>query len=140
MRNHIVEIGDKHGRAFKVQISTPTTPGQVVSNLAHMDMGTFELLPGGVHRISGNYPTGTWRSIDKGFITEHNGRVVPARSHDGSGRTTEDIYLESALKAWGVKLFDYQDIWGVNDQGTGFVGQYWALGFDVGKFEWALVD
>ena len=74
---------------------------------------------------------------------------MPVRSLDGSARTNMDVYLETGdagdsevvpITKWGIKIFHYEDILSVNDEGTGFVGQPWVLAFDVGKFEWKRVD
>ena len=79
---------------------------------------------------------GSWRTLDKGLIRYNSGKTIPTSGYGGSD---DDILLVSSEGTWGLKLDDYQDFWGLNDEGTGEVLQRWALQIKPGKISWALV-
>ncbi len=119
MRNHTVKIGDKSGRSFKMEVSTPSTWS----------------------RLKLNAYDGNWRTIDKGFIKINSGDA--RRYHSGEDATTANLYLrepEADEAEYGIILYKYDDWSGTNDEGIGFIKQNWVLGIEPGHVTWALVD
>jgi hypothetical protein len=139
VRNHTVEIGDRAGHSFKIEISTLSALGLLKDALAG-NQKEFQPRITGVSRQREVFyakPDGDWRVADKGFIRYNSGTV--ARNHSGKGDlTTSDVMLLNLDGTWGMKLFEYEDQSGVNDEGEGFVIQPWVLGFPPGKFSWTL--
>ena len=109
MSTHTVEIGDGNGKSFKISVA--------------MD---FRYRNGG-----------TWRTLDKGFIRFNSGQVESVDVTGWGG--TVHIRLVSSEGSWGIQLDNYQDFWGVNDDGTGSVSQAWVLGLAPGRISWVIV-
>ncbi len=112
MADYVIQIGDENGVSFKVVVTITTT------------------LAG----FSGN---GTWRSKDKGYISHTSGEVK--RQKSSGTQTTKHIYLYSPEGKWGIRLNDFHDWLGANDQGSGVLEQTWALAITPGRISWALV-
>ena len=113
MANYIVEIGDEKGNSFKISVSVVTT-------------------------FSGPLTSGSWRTIDKGYIRYNSGAVQKVTSNG-------DVFVEHLLlyrsdNTWGIRLNDFNDLWGANDQGNGAILQPWVLSFEPGRISWALVE
>jgi hypothetical protein len=114
MGKHTVEIGDDKGNSFKITVDIS---------------------------YSGVSTQGSWRSLDKGSIRYNSG--VSKKNMTPGTLTGADLYLYGlgGLDAgWGLKLNEWDDIGGVNDQGTGTLQQAWVLGASAGKISWALAD
>ena len=111
MANYIVEIGDEKGNSFKISVS--------------MSM------------LNSWASTGSWRTIDKGYI-RHNSGVAERESSPGE-LTVKHFLLYSSDNTWGIRLNDFEGFWGANDEGTGFIHQPWVLSFEPGRISWALV-
>jgi hypothetical protein len=138
VRNHTVEIGDRAGHTFKIEISTLSALGLAKERLARNQKVSFPAITGvSAENIHGAWPDGDWRVVDKGFIHYNSGKVVTNRSGKGD-ISTYDVMLLNLDGTWGIKLFEYEDTFGVNDEGEGFVIQPWVLGFPPGKFSWTL--
>ena len=138
MRNHTVELSDKAGKSCKIRISTPSAGTKIWHGI------TSDMLDEGPK-------TGDWRTLDKGFIRYDSGETYSYKS-DNEEYTTRDCYLLSIggieLRhfygkehgKYGIKLFEYEDWNGVNNDGEGFVIQQWVLSFTVGRITWAVID
>ena len=114
MGKHTVEIGDDNGNSFKI---------------------TVDISYSGVHT------EGSWRSLDKGSIKYNSGK---SKKEQTAGTITgADLCLfgmDGINAGWGIRLDEWDDIGGVNDQGTGTLVQAWVLDAKPGKISWALVD
>lgn len=140
MRNHTVEIGDRKGNSFKLRIATPQN-WEAVREIytGDTDKYSYRMTESKTGKSDyGRIMGGNWRSIDKGFIRFNSGNVLKANS--GTTATTRDLYLLNLDATWGMKLFNYEHYWGVNDSGTGFVIQSWVLNLAEGRFSWSLID
>ena len=114
MATYTVEIGDNEGHSFKIKVSITTT-------------------------LTGA-STGTWRTLDKGFIRYNSGPAYNQPSH--SGLTSDrDVVLcnNEDDEHYGIKFDLFHDWFGANDQGSGEIIQPWVLSFKSGKISWALV-
>ncbi len=119
MRNHTVEIRDKRGRSFKIDISTP-------SFWTRLKLNAYD---------------GNWRTIDKGFIKINSGDA--RRYHSSEDTTTANLFLsepDDDMANYGIILYKYDDWSGTNDDGRGFVLQSWVIGLAPGSVTWALAD
>lgn len=112
MANYIVEIGDEKGTSFKISVS--------------MSM------------LNSWAATGSWRTIDKGYIRYNSGAAQ--RQQSPGELTVRHYLLYSSDNTWGIRLNDFESIWGANDEGTGIIVQAWVLSFPVGRISWALVE
>ena len=115
MRNHKVEIGDTNGNAAIIFISTPNAVGSLYNN------------------------QGNWRAIDKGYIRYNDGYIVRNRS-DQQSTTSNLVFYTKASTGFGLWFDDYEDIWSVNDSGTGSIYTPWCLKLKPGKITWTLLD
>jgi hypothetical protein len=111
MANYTVEIGDEKGNSFKISVSTITTFGK--------------------------FSTGSWRTIDKGYIRYNSGTV--GKKISNGEFCVEHLLLCTNDNTYGIQLNDFENIWGANDEGTGFIKQSWVLSFEPGRISWALV-
>jgi hypothetical protein len=91
-----------------------------------------------VQHYFSNQSPGNWRTIEKGALRFNSGNVY-ATVKPGTS-STDDIYLANLDGTWGMKLFEYADMAGVNDEGIGFVIGPWIMNFGEGRFSWTLVD
>lgn len=112
MGNYIVEIGDEKGDSFKISVS--------------MSM------------LNSWATTGSWRTIEKGYIRYNSGAVQRQKSN--GELTVRHFLLYNSDNAWGIRLNDFEGFWGANDQGTGLILQPWVLIFPPGRISWALVE
>jgi hypothetical protein len=112
MANYVVEIGDDEGHSFKVSVDLVTT-------------------------LTGN-STGSWRSLDKGFI-RYNSGAAKNQTADGGGLSDRDVVLLNRDGTWGVRFNFFHDWVGANDQGNGTILQPWILNFKAGPISWVLV-
>lgn len=114
MGRHIVEISDSDGNSFKLSINIGYT---------------------GVNTV------GSWRSLDKGWIRYNSG--LSKKKQTAGTITGADLRLygtEGIAAGWGIILYEWDDIGGTNDEGTGSIAQRWVLGAKPGKISWALVE
>jgi len=110
MRTHTVELGDKSGHSFKIEVSMPSYWARWLAVYT-----------------GGDTSWGGWRSIDKGFIRYHGGKAERSRRHyTGTDLTTANLYLYNMDGKWGIQLFDYDYSSGTNDAGEGNRGR-WAF-------------
>ncbi len=112
MSKHTIEISDEDNKSFKIILSIG---------------------------YSGN-SIGSWRSLDKGFIKFNGGRVRYLTS-EGTQTTNHVMLFEDPQSEFsGLRLNDYSDWLGVNDQGMGYLWQTWAIGLKPSRISWILVD
>ena len=114
MSRHTVEIGDSDGNTFQITV-----------NIGY----------------SGVHTEGSWRAIDKGWI-RYNSGLAKKDQTDGT-LTGADLYLygpDGVGAGWGIRLNEWDDYGGVNDQGTGVLVQAWVVGAKPGRITWALVE
>jgi hypothetical protein len=111
MATYIIEIGDEKGGSFKTSVSISTLDG-----------------------ASG----GSWRTIDKGHIRYNSGAVE--KQNSPGELAVRHLLFYSNDNTWGIRLNDFQDLWGANDEGTGLILQPWVLSFPPGRISWALVE
>ena len=114
MSKHIVELGDNDGNSFKISI-----------NIGYSGVNT----------------EGSWRVLDKGSIRFNSG--VAKKSMTKGTLTGADLYLygtDGFGAGWGIRFDAWDDIGGVNDEGTGQLMQAWVLNEKPGKVSWALAD
>lgn len=109
MANYVVEIGDGDGKSFKISLSVPF--------LAYMN--------------------GSWRTLDKGYI-RYNSGATQVENSTGT-LSSQHLYLYQSDNTWGIRLNDFRDISGANDEGTGIIVHPWVLNFSYGRISWALV-
>jgi hypothetical protein len=111
---YTVEIGDDEGKSFKISVSITTT-------------------------FSGR-STGSWRTLDKGFIRYNSGTAYNQVPDSGGGPTDRDVILVATDdEHWGIKLGLFHDWVGANDQGSGQIVQPWVLSIKAGTISWVLV-
>ena len=137
MRNVYISIMDKSGNAFTLYVSTPST------SKGFWDAYTKGLVWGGVSN------TGSWKSMKLGFIRYNFGKTR-VRSSDNGDATTRDLLILSpdgeGIKTYdgqdrfGMQLFEYQDTFGINDEGEGTVIQPWVLGISPGRIRWEKIE
>ena len=115
MSKHTVEIGDDEGNSFKISI-----------NIGYIGIST----------------EGSWRSMDKGWIRYNSGLSKKQRTNGWNpGETNLFLYQsEGTAIGPGIRLDKWDDLTGVNDQGTGEIAQPWVTGAKPGKISWALVE
>ena len=138
-----MRIGDRKGKSFKIHIATPTN-WDLIKNVYVADHNSYRYPMTG-SRIGksefGKIRGGNWRAVDKGFIRYNSGKIISTNSGVREGDlTTNDLYLMNLDGSWGIKLFEYEYVWNVNEAGNGFVIQPWVLQMTVGRFSWTLVD
>src|SRR5436305_904920 len=145
MRVHTIEIADRAGNTFRMEVSTIRSAGRVRDVFAG-DYDRLDIPMTGIKNDDGKvghividhaFNNGSWRVLDKGFLRFNSGRAVTRYSKDV---TTRDVILMNMDGTWGMKLFDYEDVIGVNSEGTGTVAQPWVLQAKDGRFSWALTD
>lgn len=111
MADYIVEIKDSNDVSFKIAVSIITTYSPRKS--------------------------GSWRAKGDGFICINSGE---ARKEDSHGTlTTVHLLLCGPNGTWGIRLNDFNDVIGANDEGSGVLQQAWALALTPGKISWKLV-
>lgn len=113
MANYIIEIKDSKDVSFKIAVTITTS-------------------------FSGLSGSGSWRAKGDGFICINSGE---AKKEPSSGTlTTSNLLLCGQNGTWGIRLNDFNDWLGANDEGSGFLQQSWALALTPGKISWKLVN
>ena len=112
MSKYKVEIGNEHGQSFRISLVLP------------------------FNRLA----IGSWRTNNKGFICHNSGPTESGKS-DGTITGVHLTLFQSnrPLTYYGIRLNDFEDLWGVNDQGTGRIAQSWVLQFKWDVITWSLV-
>jgi hypothetical protein len=132
MRDNIIEIGDTKGRAFRIEVWTPSAWTRV------------KFWNGG-----GRYHRGDWRAVDKGFIRYNSGDAYRFYGYSNPdvvnlwiGLAGDFDHLDDAkLFKWpGIALYDYDDWDGTNSNGKGYIEQPWVLGLAPGEITWTRLD
>ena len=82
------------------------------------------------------FSNGSWRTLDKGYIRYNSGPTNPTEGFAGDD---DDLLLVSKEGTWGLRLDDYQDFWGVNEQGSGELLQGWSLNMKPGTISWTKI-
>jgi hypothetical protein len=123
MRKNEIEIVDSKGHMLIMRIWTP-------SFWTAMRRG---------FQSKRHYHAGDWEALTYGFIKYKEGDTLTKGESGFSGRSLliggpdsidEDVFH------WGMKLHDYDDVWGTNDKGLGEVAQWWCLHFEPGEIKW----
>ena len=111
MSKHTIQISDEDGKSFNVIVSI----GYV------------------------GWSVGDWRSVEKGFIRYTQGRVEYEMT---TVPTVRDLWLYDSPQSiyHGLRLNDYANGAGVNNQGMGYLWQPWVLDFKPHRISWVLVD
>lgn len=112
MSTHTILIKDDFGKSFKVAVSL----GWV------------------------GFSIGTWRSLDNGSISVPFGTVKTGASQ--GTLTSQHIYLSRNTQDtyWGIRLNDFRDVLGINDQGMGEIADSWAISLRPNRISWMIVD
>lgn len=108
--SYIVEIGNSSGQSFKIKF----------------DLGFW------------GSSEGTWLTLDKGQIRYNSGWNRKINSH--GTLTTMHVLLFNSENMWGIRLNDFTDYAGANDQGNGILLQPWSLVFKPDVISWILID
>lgn len=131
MRHNLVQIEDKKGRTFHIEVWTP---------------GKNRIKYAFTKSINRAVHEGEWRAIDRGFIRFAGGSAW--RTNVEGWNPTADLYLGPAFGTieqsdeigvnfrWGIRLSSYDNSFGTNDIGTGEILQPWVLGFEPGMIRW----
>jgi hypothetical protein len=138
MKDNTIEILGSHGRAFFLEIWTPST----ATNLKFWRCDRTR------------YQDGDGETIDKGFIrfncgdaflADRRSPVFLGYCFSGNSETFKDLFLgepgavdghDYELFKWGMVLYDYVDVYGVKDSGRGVVKQNWVLALEPGDIWW----
>lgn len=108
--SYIVEIGNSSGQSFKIKL----------------EVGFW------------GKSEGTWLTLDKGQIRFNSGWNKKQNSH--GTLTTMHLLLFNSEDTWGIRLNDFTDLTGANNQGNGILLQSWSLGFQPDAISWILLD
>jgi len=141
MRNETVEIVDSKGQKMRLKISTPSSLGLAKDALLYNRNGNVKVKLTGWEKHIYTFPKeheGSWKSLDVGFLKYHAGKTYSSNSSQGEV-TTMDIYLVNTEGTWGIKLFNYDDLFGVNEAGEGTVVISWVTNLAEGRFSWSLI-
>lgn len=146
MRHSALRITDKNGASFKMKVSTTTAKGRIAAGAGQQlnkrllrDNDTARDLLAGVL-------LGEWKTYDQSFIRYHSGQTRSRLTHNGD-MTTRDLLIlgVDGIKAFdgseqfGMQLFEYEDVLGVNDEGEGFVIQPWVVSLTLGRIWWKVI-
>ncbi|HRH40326.1 MAG TPA: hypothetical protein PKY82_01685 [Pyrinomonadaceae bacterium] len=122
MSKHTIQISDDSGQSFQMVVSIGFTGNSI----------------------------GNWRSLEKGYIRSTQGRTEYRNSaadytHDGntiSQPTVLHLLIFDNMQSeyYGMRLNDYKDMLGVNDQGMGYVWQPFVVNLKPYRISWVLVD
>ena len=146
MKKHKLRITDKKSTSFKMTVWTVKTRSRLLTGAIEGGIDLIGATNFG-HDWLSRVGLGEWETIDKGFIRFQSGSVRSRLSHNGD-RTTRDLIMlgESGVKVYdgkgffGMQLFEYEDIFGVNRQGEGFVIQPWVINLEPGRIGWKVLD
>ena len=111
MSTEIYEFGDGHGNSFRMSLEIPIVRSW----------------------------SGSWRTIDKSYIRYNSGKTKTGAFKGVGGEDDDLLLLRATDGTWGMRLEDYQDIWGLNDQGKGTLLQVWAMKMKPGTISWSHV-
>ena len=145
MRQDTVEIADRSGQTFKMELTTyenmEDVAGMVQGELKDVDlmMTGLKEVDGrmGHIRISNALPE-YWRAVDKGHLRYDSGKAFKRRTY--IDLTTRDLVLTNLDGTWGMKFWDYSNCFGVNKEGNSVVVQPWVMQMHPGKFSWVVID
>jgi hypothetical protein len=120
MSKRTIQISDEEGKSFQVVISIGYIAGSI----------------------------GTWRSLENGCIRYTQGKVKYTNA--GQDYTKANYSQPTVRHAWlyespqsnitGLRLNDYVEWSGFNDQGMGYLWQPWVLDFKPYRISWVVVD
>ena len=136
MRDINLQIIDKSGNTFKMFVSTPGA-------------GT-KVWRGFTQSMTASQVIGSWRSLDKGFLKYNFGKTRSRFSNNGD-QTTKDLLVSGPTgkegietyddrDRFGIQLFEYEDVFSVNDEGEGFVIQPWVINLEPGRIQWHIAS
>jgi hypothetical protein len=80
---------------------------------------------------------GTWRSLAEGFIRYRKGKVLRRQFE---GHEDSSLLLYNEKDELGIHLYEFEDFWGANAEGAGYVRQSWVIGMEPGNISWELVE
>ena len=131
MRHNLVQIEDKKGRLFHIEIWTPSGGTRLKFWRGRRDS-----------RI-----VGEWKLINHGFVRFFGGEAFRVERGDWIN-SPADLYLGFTPgtidygngTGWGIVLRNYDNSFGTNDIGTGRVEQPWVLGLEPGMVAWRRPD
>lgn len=137
MSGIVLEINDKNNRSFKIIIYTPSSQ---LSLIRFVKDAKRALTRGGWF---GGSPSGSWKTVDEGFIRFRSGETRSRFSGNGDLTTLDLLILgPEGIKAYdgqdrfGLQLFEYEDFFGANSEGEGFVIQPWVINLTPGRISW----
>ena len=86
--------------------------------------------------------------MDKGFIRFNNGRAefqnaaaVQGLDHFAEPTVRNVLFFEDSQSPnYGLRLNDYIDVFGVNNQGMGYLWQTWTISSKPARISWVLAD
>ncbi len=81
---------------------------------------------------------GKWKTWHNGYIRHDSGWIY----HEPSSGTltTFHLLLHNSEDTWGIRLNDFTDFWGANDEGDGLLLQNWSLSFKPGVIYWKVIE
>jgi hypothetical protein len=86
--------------------------------------------------VNAVHNAGTWRALSMGAIRYNSGSTQERKSLG----TVTTYHLELVSHgSWGIRLNDFEDMWSVNDEGSGYLVQPWVLSLRPGRISWSLV-
>ena len=111
MSKHTIQISNEDGQSFQIIVSIGYTGNSI----------------------------GNWRSLEKGYIRYAQGRAEYGNTKEP---TVRHVWLYESMQSdiSGLRLNDYANWLGVNDEGMGYLWQPWVLNFKPYRISWVLVD
>ena len=142
MREVILRITDKKGMWFRMTVATPSNKNKVVE-----PVGNWVWRRMGGDSLSFLTAEGYWNVSDEGFIKFRSGKVRPRFSSNGD-LTTRDLLIlgDRGVKAYdgkdafGMQLFEFEDLLSVNHEGGGFIIQPWVIATTPGRVKWVVIE
>ena len=140
MSNYILRIHDKKGNSFRMKIMTTSEffPIRKIQEAKEI------LVRGGWF---GGAVNGEWKILDEGYIRLRSGKLRTRFSENGDLTTcdllvlgTDGIKTYDAQDKFGMQLFQYEDVLGVNHEGEGVVIQPWVMALVPGRISWKVVE
>ncbi len=142
MRNNTVEILDKNGQILRLYISIPSILGIIKDSFAGEKQNVVAGLTGSSYlKPFFDQLPGYWKVLNsqKKLIKFFAGSVL--KDYDNyKDLTTQSIVLVNLEGTWGITLFNYFDVFGVNEYGKGTAVISWVSGLAEGRFAWSIVD
>jgi len=144
MRFKVVQIRDKRGTTFRIKVSRPKSDFILLKWA--QDWKTI-LTQGGWF---GGAVSGDWKTLDEGFIRYRSGKTR-SRFTDKGDLTTADLLILAPeggagsptydrKDLFGIQLFEFEDMSGINVEGEGIVVQPWVITVTPGRMKWTVVD